>query len=318
MPLFALANAGIEIDASFLERALKSPITLGIVAGYVIGKPLGIVGMSWIAARASGHRLHPPVGWAAVAGGGTIAGIGFTVSLLVATLAFSGPDLDEAKFGILGAALCAALVTWLLFTVVSLWPERVRNRAMHGNPDLLTDLAVEVDPDRDHVRGPHEAAVTLLEYGDLECPYCGRAEDTIRELLGDFSDLRYVWRHLPLTEVHPHAELAAEASEAAHEQGEFWEMHDLLFERQDALLFDDLVRHAGELGLDVERFTEYLDARRGAVRVAEDIESAELSEVSGTPTFFINGHRHHGPYDIETLSGAVRAAGARENVGRDS
>ncbi len=316
VPLFAFANAGIKIDAGFLERALKSPITLGIVAGYVIGKPLGIVGMSWLATRASGRSLHPPVGWAAVAGGGTIAGIGFTVSLLVATLAFSGADLEEAKFGILAAASCAALVTWALFTIVSLMPERLRDRAVHGNPDLLTDLAVEVDPDRDHIRGPREAAVTLLEYGDLECPYCGRAEDTIRELLGDFTDLRYVWRHLPLTEVHPHAELAAEASEAAHEQGEFWEMHDLLFERQDALVFDDLVRHAGELGLNAAWFTEYLDERRGAVRVAEDIESAELSEVSGTPTFFINGHRHYGPYDIETLSDAVRAAGAREKAGR--
>ena len=126
VPLFALANAGIAIDGGFLERAFSSPITLGILFGYVAGKPLGILGASWLVARLSRERLRPPVGWAAVAGGGTIAGIGFTVSLLVATLAFDGPQLEEAKLGILSAALCASIVTWLLFRATALLPRRAR------------------------------------------------------------------------------------------------------------------------------------------------------------------------------------------------
>src|ERR671919_1697194 len=115
VPLFALVNAGIAIDGAFLERAFTSPITLGIFFGYVVGKPVGILGSAWLLTRASRGRLRPPVGWVAVAGGGTIAGIGFTVALLVATLAFQGSQLEEAKLGILGAALCASIVTWLLF-----------------------------------------------------------------------------------------------------------------------------------------------------------------------------------------------------------
>ena len=219
VPLFALANAGIVIDAAFLERAASSPITLGILFGYVIGKPVGIVGVSWVITRVSRGRLRPPVGWAAVAGGGTIAGIGFTVALLIASLAFAGPQLEEAKLGILGAAAGASLVTWLTFRATDLLSESRRDRVLLGTSELLTDLATEVDPERDHIRGPREAAVTVVEYGDFECPYCGRAEPVVRELLGDFADIRYVWRHLPLTDVHPHAQLAAEAAEAAADQG---------------------------------------------------------------------------------------------------
>lgn len=140
------------------------------------------------------------------------------------------------------------------------------------------------------------------------------AEPAVRKLLTDFGDLRYVWRHLPLTDVHPHAQLAAEASEAAAAQGAFWAMHDLLFAHQDALRFSDLVRYAAELGLDVDRFTDDLQRRVGAARVSSDVESADLSGVSGTPTFFINGRRHFGAFDIDTLSAAVRAAGARALV----
>jgi Na+/H+ antiporter NhaA len=314
VPLFALANAGIAIDGDFLDRAITSPITLGVLAGYVIGKPLGILGVSWLVNRISGGRLRPPVGWLAVAGGGTIAGIGFTVALLVATLAFSGPELEEAKLGILGAAAVASLFTWIVFRVTDLLPEPRRDRVLLGTPDLLTDLAVPVDPERDHYRGPRESAVTVVEYGDFECPYCGLAEPIVRELLSDFTDVRYVWRHLPLADVHVHAQRAAEAAEAAAEQGAFWEMHDLLLDHQDALDDADLVAYADELGLDADRFTDYLNERRAAGRVADDVESADLSGVTGTPTFFINDRRHYGAYDIDTLSNAVQAAGARARV----
>jgi Na+/H+ antiporter NhaA len=311
VPLFALANAGIAIDRDFLARGFTSPITLGILFGYAAGKPLGILGGSWLVTRLSGGRLRPPVGWAAVAGGGTIAGIGFTVALLVATLAFTGQELDEAKLGVLSAATAAALLTWLLFRATARLPRRLKLRALLGTAEPIVDLYLDVDPVRDHVRGPLDALVTVVEYGDFECPYCGIAEPAVRELLRDFGDVRYVWRHLPLLDVHPHAQLAAEAAEAAAEQGVFWEMHDLLLAHQDALRASDLLRYAEELGLDVDRFEESLRSHSFAARVADDVDSADLSGVSGTPTFFVNGRRHYGAYDIATLSAAVRAAGAR-------
>jgi protein-disulfide isomerase len=229
----------------------------------------------------------------------------------VATLAFNGAQLDEAKLGILSAALGASLLTWLLFRATELLPRRLRIRALLGTAEQLTDLYDEVDPERDHVRGPAVAPVTVVEYGDFECPYCGQAEPVVRELLRDFADVRYVWRHLPLNDVHPAAQLAAEAAEAAADQGAFWEMHDLLLANQDALRPDDLVGYARQLGLDADQFVNRLRTHGGAARIAEDVDSADLSGVSGTPTFFINGQRHYGAYDIDTLTAAVRAAGAR-------
>jgi protein-disulfide isomerase len=187
-------------------------------------------------------------------------------------------------------------------------PQARRARALLGTAQSVVDLTDPVDPECDHVRGALDAPVTVVEYGDFECPFCGQAEDVVRELLADFGDVRYVWRHLPLTDVHPHAQLAAEASEAAAAQGRFWDMHDLLMERQDALKVKNLLAYAEELGLDVDAFREALKARKGAPRVARDTESADLSGVSGTPTFFVNGRRHHGAYDIGSLSAAVVAA----------
>jgi protein-disulfide isomerase len=189
-----------------------------------------------------------------------------------------------------------------------------RARALLGAAGTIVDLAVPVDPERDHIRGPSNAPVTLLEYGDFECPYCGRAEPIIRELLADTGDVRYVWRHLPLNDVHAKAQQAAEAAEAAAAQGKFWEMHDLLLANQDALSFGDLIEHARRLGLDSEQFADEVRRHVHAGRIATDVESADFSSVSGTPTFFINGHRHYGAYDIETLKAAVRQARARVDV----
>jgi Na+/H+ antiporter NhaA len=311
VPLFALANAGIQVDREFLSEAFTSPITLGILVGYVVGKPVGIFGASRLVTRLTHGRLQPPVGWAAVAGGGAIAGIGFTVALLVATLAFDGRRLEEAKLGILSAALAAAVLTWLVFRATELLPRRARIRALLGTNEPLVDLYVDVDPERDHVRGSIDAPVTLVEYGDFECPYCGQAEAIVRELLRDFGDVRYVWRHLPLNDVHAHAQLAAEAAEAAGRQDRFWELYDLLLANQDALEPADVLAYAERVGLDLDRFTEDLRTHAGASHVAEDVDSADLSGVSGTPTFFINGRRHYGAYDIATLSSAVRVAGAQ-------
>ncbi len=316
VPLFALANVGIAIDWDFLVRAYSSPITLGILLGYVLGKPIGVTGAAWLVAGLSRGRLHPPVGWAATAGSGAIAGIGFTVSLLIAALAFEGAELREAKLGVLSAAICASALAWLVFRATAMLPRKARIRALLGTSETLVDLAVPVDPNRDHLRGPAEAPVTVVEYGDLECPYCGKAEPVVRELLADFGDVSYVWRHLPLSDVHPHAELAAEASEAAAAQGKFWEMHDLLLDHQGELNFPDLLNYAGQLNLDLDRYEEELRRHVHASRIEEDVDSADVSGVTGTPTFFVNGRRHDGAYDIETLSAAVRVAGARSVIAR--
>src|SRR4051812_5163499 len=316
VPIFALANAGIAIDGAFLSRAFTSSVTLGILFGYVVGKPAGIVIASAVVTRLSRRRLRPSIGPVSLLGAGQLAGIGFTVSLLVATLAFQGDRLEEAKAGILSAALISAVISWAIFRITASLPARLRARALLSSTEGITDLYIDVDPDVDYIRGPEDAVVTLVEYGDFQCPYCGQAETVVRELLGDFGDVRYVWRHLPLSDVHPYAQLAAEASEAAAAQGAFWPMHDLLLERQDALRFADLLHYAQELGLDTERFESELRAHTHVPRIADDVDGADLSGVSGTPTFFINGSRHYGAYDIDALSAAVRLAGARSKLAR--
>jgi Na+/H+ antiporter NhaA len=313
VPLFALANAGIAIDGDFLGRALTAPVTLGVFLGYVVGKPIGLVAASWLVTRLSNGRISPPVGWAAVIGSGTLAGIGFTVSLLIATRAFHGERLAEAKLGVLAAVVVGSALTWAVYRVTALLPPARRARALVGTAQQMLDLIPEVDPDRDHVRGPGHASVTVVEYGDFECPYCGQAEPIVRDLLED-TDIRYVWRHLPLTDVHPAAQLAAEAAEAAAAQGKFWPMHDLLLQHQDDLRPKDLVRYAAELGLDPDRFHDDVMHHVHTARIAQDVESADLSGVSGTPTFFINEQRHYGAYDIESLKAAVKAARLRSVV----
>ncbi|MGW4466311.1 Na+/H+ antiporter NhaA [Micromonospora sp. NPDC004704] len=314
VPLFGLVNAGIAIDGDFLARAFTSPVTLGILLGYVIGKPVAILGVSWLLTRLTGGRVRPTVGWAAVLGTGTIAGIGFTVSLLIATLAFEEPQLAEAKIGVLATAVVGSVLTWAVYRVTNSLPKPRRARALLGDTEQLVDLIPPVDPERDHVRGPADASVTVVEYGDFQCPYCGQAEPVVRELLTD-ADLRYVWRHLPLTDVHPQAQLAAEAAEAAAAQGAFWQMHDLLLDHQDKLQMNDLLGYADQLGLDRERFRSDLVEHEHAGRVARHLESADLSDVSGTPTFFINEQRHYGAYDISTLTTAIRTARARARIG---
>ena len=315
VPLFALANIGMEIDGQLLSDAVTSPVTLGILFGYVVGKPLGILGATWLASRPWMGGLRRTLSWPTIAGGGAVAGIGFTVALLISNIAFEGRQLEEAKLGVLGAAILASLVSWIVFRAIARLPDQVRARQLVGTADELLDLSDDVDPARDHARGPEDAPVTLLEYGDYECPYCGQAEVVIRDLLESFGDdVRYVWRHLPLNDVHPNAQMAAEAAEAAAAQGAFWGMHDKLLEHQDELSPPDLTRDAEELDLDVERFWDDLRERVHAPRIAEDVGSADASGVAGTPTFFINGKRHHGAYDIDTLTATVRAARNRERL----
>ncbi len=176
-------------------------------------------------------------------------------------------------------------------------------------------LALPVS-DRDHIQGPRDAPVMLVEYGDYECPHCGRAYPIVQQIQRRMGRrLCFVFRSFPLRESHPHAQRAAEAAEAAGAQGKFWEMHDRLFERQFALEDDNLIEYAGDLGLDVARFWEELAARVYEPRVREDFRSGVLSGVNGTPTFFINGIRHDDSWDPEPLLAALERAALAERAG---
>lgn len=162
---------------------------------------------------------------------------------------------------------------------------------------------------RDHIAGPIQAPATLVEYGDYECPYCGQTATVVQQLEDLFGDLlRVIFRHFPLTTVHPHAQRAAEAAEAAGAQGHFWEMHDQLFEHQQALNDEDLIGYADELGLNMVRFGQNVTEHRYAARIREDVLSGVRSGVNGTPTFFINSMRHDGFYDVDSLSSAITEA----------
>jgi protein-disulfide isomerase len=173
-------------------------------------------------------------------------------------------------------------------------------------------LTLPVAPGRDHVRGPLDAPVTLLEYGDYECPYCGLAHPIVRAVQQEMGNtLRFVFRHFPLTTVHPYAELAAEAAEAAGAQRKFWAMHDLLYENQQQLDPPHLLAYAESLGLNLKRFGGDLGQHVYAPKIREDFLSGVRSGVNGTPTFFINGVRHDGPWDFATLLAAVQQAHAR-------
>ncbi|MGH2854835.1 MAG: Na+/H+ antiporter NhaA [Solirubrobacteraceae bacterium] len=315
VPLFALANAGVHVTGGLLGDAATSPITLGILTGYVVGKPLGILAAAWLASRPVLRGVRPTLSWPSLAGGGAVAGIGFTVALLISNLAFHGERLAQAKLGVLASAVAAPLLAWAVLGLVKRLPRGLRARQIVGTAEDILDLAEDVDPARDHIRGADDALVTLVEYGDFECPYCGQAESVVRELLASFGDdLRYVWRHLPLSDVHPSAQLAAEAAEAAAAQGSFWEFYDALLAHQDTFTPGDLRRYAEELDLDAERFWAQLRRHEHAPRVAEDVAGADASGVSGTPTFFINGRRHHGAYDIDTLTVAVQWARRRASL----
>ena len=252
----------------------------------MVGKPVGVLGASWAVTRLSRGRLKPPVGWLAVAGS-----------------------------GILATTVLALGVTLVVFHAARLLPADRRSRALLRTFQTLLDLAEPFDDTRDHDRGRRDASVILYEYGDFECPHCGLAEPAVRAELDSDDDLLFVWRHLPLTDVHPHAQLAAEASEAAGQQGAFWALHDLLLTHQDHLTRRDLLGYAGELGLDVDRFDDDLDHHVHADRIATDIDSADRSGVSGTPTFFVNGRRHYGAYDAASLQHAVTSARQRARSG---
>jgi len=170
-------------------------------------------------------------------------------------------------------------------------------------------LVLPVSQERDHIQGPGDAPVTLVEYGDYECPYCGEAYPIVKQIQERMGErLRFVFRNFPISTAHPHAEFAAEAAEAAAAQDRFWEMHDHLYEHQQRLRADDLRSYAQAIELDVDLFDKELEEHVHADRVHEDFLSGVRSGVNGTPTFFINGVRHDDSYDLETLLTALNAA----------
>ena len=172
-------------------------------------------------------------------------------------------------------------------------------------------LNMPVTEDRDHIQGTADAPVTLVQYGDYECPYCGAAYPIIKDVQSRMGErLRFVFRNFPISTSHPHAEQAAEAAEAADSQGKFWDMHDLLYENQRKLRDQDLRVYAQELGLDVELFDKELAEHVHADRVHEDFMSGVRSGVNGTPTFYINGVRHDDSYETDTLLAALERAAA--------
>ena len=173
--------------------------------------------------------------------------------------------------------------------------------------DSQATLTIPVGP-KDHVKGPANAPITLLEYGDFECPYCRAAYPIVKQVQDQLgARLRFAFRNFPLTRIHQHAQHAAEAAEAAAAQGAFWQMHDRLFERQFALEDENLVEYAAELGLDADRLAGELSAGTHRDRVRDDFLSGVKSGVNGTPTFYIHGVRHEGGYDLASLLAALEA-----------
>ncbi|MGK2932131.1 MAG: Na+/H+ antiporter NhaA [Solirubrobacterales bacterium] len=304
VPLFALANAGVYLGGGVLESAVTSSLTWGIVAGLVVGKALGITAGVVGAVRSGVGALPRGIGKGQTVGGAALSGIGFTVSLLIARLAFEDIETQEhAVVGIFIASILAVALAWIIFRLAAVF----RGETSAGLPHKL-DQAVDLS--RDHSAGNPDAPFVLVEYGDYECPFCGRATGMVRELREKMGDkLLYVYRHLALVDVHAHAELAAEAAEAAGAQGKFWEMHIELYDHQGDLDIEDLIGYAGKLDLDVDRFVEDVQAGKYSKRVQEDAASGDASGAHGTPTFFVNGIRHTGAYDAMSLADELQAAG---------
>jgi protein-disulfide isomerase len=302
LPLFALANAGVRLDMDSVTGALRSPLTWGIVAGLVVGKFIGITGATWFMQRTGLGQLAPGGTLRRVAGGAALSGIGFTIALFIVDLAIAEPARqDQARIGVLLASAIAFFLGWAIF--------RVSDWVSPPEPVGLK-LIRPVDPDRDHIRGKPDAPLTLVEYGDYECPFCSRATGGIDEVAEHFGDeMRYVWRHLPLERVHPRAFDAARAAEAAGLQGKYFEMGKMLFAHQDDLDWSDIYRYANAIGLDLEQFDHdvRIDPSKVLHRVQDDAQDAELMDLNSTPTFFVNGKRHKGPWDSASLIRALEA-----------
>ena len=300
LPLFALVNAGVRLDSASLAAAARSPLTWGIIAGLVLGKFIGITGATWFMSRTGLGQLAPGLRLRRVAGGAALSGIGFTISLFIVDIAIDDPARqDQARIGVIAASLIAFVAGWAIFRITDL---------VSPPEPIGLKLIRRIDRERDHIRGNPDAPLTLVEYGDYECPFCSRATGGIDEVRAHFGDdLCYVWRHLPLERVHPRAFDAARAAEAAGLQGKYFEMGIELFAHQDDLEWSDIYRYANTVGLDLEQFDQDVRVHPSKVlhRVQDDAQDAEAMDLNSTPTFFVNGKRHKGPWDSASLIRAL-------------
>ena len=300
LPVFALVNAGVRLDAASLSAAARSPLTWGIIAGLVLGKFIGITCATWFMSRTALGELAPGLRLRRVAGGAALSGIGFTISLFIVDIAISEPARqDQARIGVIAASIIALVLGWAIFHITDL---------VSPPEPIGLKLIRSIDPERDHLRGNPDATLTLVEYGDYECPFCSRATGGIDEVRAHFGDdLCYVWRHLPLERVHPRAFDAARAAEAAGFQGKYFEMGTELFAHQDDLEWSDIYRYANAIGLDLEKFDSDIRVHpsKALHRVQDDAQDAEAMDLNSTPTFFVNGKRHKGPWDSASLIRAL-------------
>jgi Na+/H+ antiporter NhaA len=303
LPLFALANAGVVLSPEILTGALVSPLTWGIVVGLVAGKLIGVFGSTAVMKLARIGEFGAGLTLDRLAGGAALCGIGFTISLFIVDLAIADEEAqNEARVGVLAASVIAFVVATIAFRI---------SDAFRPDDDARQTLARPVNPRRDHVFGPADAPFTIVEYGDFQCGFCLKASGSIQEVHGVLGDrLRYVWRHAPLTQYHPNALAGAEASEAAALQGKFFEFERGLFADQENQRPSDIIRLARELGLDVDRFERDLTSAEVTGRVQDDMLDAEAMGITSVPTLFVNGRRHVGPYDAQSLIRALEESEA--------
>ena len=303
IPVFALANAGVPLSGDVLSSALTSWITIGVIVGLVVGKTIGISLASLLAVKAKVGPLPTGVQKGHVIGAASLAGIGFTVSLFVAELAFEDQALrDEAKIGVLAASVIAAVIG---LAVLALRP----STAPSHSDDGPTELDPPVDGLYDRVRGPKDAPHTLVLYTDYECQFCRAFAPELDRTVAEAGDrVRLVVRQLPLEGVHPGATLAAEAALSAAAQGRFWEYHDRLLAHPagDDLGPADLLRLAADVGLDPDRVADDLRHHVRGPAVQAEVDGAARSGVQGTPTLFLDGVRLDGGYDSAALLARLR------------
>lgn len=300
LPLFALANAGVRISGEVLAAAAQSPVTWGVVLGLAVGKLIGVAGATVAVHRWGLGELGPGLTTGRVVGGAALSGIGFTISLFIIELAIGDPAVqNKARVGVLVASLLAlALALGAVILRVT--------EARRTSEEVGSTLLRPVDPEVDHIYGPVDAPLTLVEYGDFQCGFCLKTAGTIQEVVRELEGrVRYVWRHAPLVRYHANAVAAAEASEAAALQGRFFEFERSLFEDQEHQRPSDMVRRAAELGLDIERFERDLTSARVVARVQDDVLDAEAMDITAVPTLFVNGRRHTGPHDARSLITAL-------------
>ncbi|GAA1934733.1 Na+/H+ antiporter NhaA [Microbacterium aoyamense] len=303
LPLFALANAGVQLSPEILAGAVTSPLTWAIVVGLVVGKFVGVFGSAFIMKVFKLGEFGTGLTLDRIAGGAALCGIGFTISLFIIDLAIDDDTAaNEARVGVLAASVIAFALGAILFRV---------SDARRPDDDGGRTLARPVDPTRDHYYGDIDAPLQIVEYGDYQCPFCLKASGSIEEVRRELGDrLLYVWRHAPLERVHPNALAGAEAAEAAGLQGKFSEYAKSLFADQDHQLPSDIIRRARDLGLDVDKFERDLSNPAVTNRVRDDVLDAEAMDITGVPTFFINGVRHTGPFDAQTLIRALEETAA--------